>query len=305
MALRQHNLQTIAERRPFQRRKVERHRFARSGLFGAVKFSVGLERGGIRVHLENVVAIAEPVIGGFLHRGRGRGLHPLQIVLVTIGIAPEALAAREQVTLTAEAANPFHDPRIPSENLRLGQLQLGRAGAVLKEVLQFFVCSLFHLAQISARIRGEREVELPADLVGVIRGSRAGRNLIFVDQALVEPRSLTLAEHARRQVQQRFFGGAKFRHIPDAIQARLRHAVLHPAAMRARAFRDPHFLLGDGRPRRNLAIILFDFFARDFRRHVARNHHRDVVRTVISLKPFLDVAQRSSVEVFHGTDHRP
>ena len=48
---------------------------------------LGLEVGRIGLHFEDVVAIAQPVVRGLFHRGRGRGLDPRQIFLVAIGVA--------------------------------------------------------------------------------------------------------------------------------------------------------------------------------------------------------------------------
>ena len=186
VALRQHNLQPVAERGFLKRRKLERHGVARSGLSRPVEFGFSFEAGGIRMHFEHVVAVAQPVVGSLLHRGRSRGLHAFKIVLIAIGIAEETLAARQQVALATEAANAFDDPRIGSQDLCLCQLQLGSGGSVLEEILQFLVRGLFNFTQISTGSRGEGEIELPADLIRRVRRGRTGRDLIFVDQALVK-----------------------------------------------------------------------------------------------------------------------
>ena len=124
------------------------------------------------MHFQHVVAIAQPFISRFLHGcGRG-GLHPFQVVLITVRITPVGLAARDQVTLAAKAADSLHDPGISTENLCLRQLQLGCTGAVLEEILQFFVRSLFHLAKLFPRIRRQSEIELAADLIGVVPRGR-------------------------------------------------------------------------------------------------------------------------------------
>ncbi len=67
-----------------------------AGSFERSSLPTVLIRGWIGLHLEHVVAVAEPVDRGFLHRRRSSGLHPRQIVLVAIGIAAESLAASEQ-----------------------------------------------------------------------------------------------------------------------------------------------------------------------------------------------------------------
>ena len=85
----------------------------------------------------------------------------------------------------------------------------------------------------------------------------------------------------------------------------MRDTVLHPAAMRAGAFGDPHFLVGDGWSGGNLAVIFFNFSRGDFRRDVAGDHQRDVVRAVIGLEPLLNVAQRGGVQILHGADDGP
>ena len=100
------------------------------------------------MHFKNVVAVAEPVVGGFLHCcGRG-GLDPLEVVLVAIGIAGEGLAAGQQVALAAEAADALDDARVVAQDLRLGQLQFGFGRAVLQKVLQFFVGGFLRVTEV-------------------------------------------------------------------------------------------------------------------------------------------------------------
>ena len=75
--------------------------------------------------------------------------------------------------------------------------------------------------------------------------------------------------------------------------------------MRAGALGDPHFLPGNRRTRRNGAIILFDFLFGDFGSDVTGKNEGDVVGTVIGFEPILNIFERRSVEILHGTNDGP
>ncbi len=75
--------------------------------------------------------------------------------------------------------------------------------------------------------------------------------------------------------------------------------------MRADALGDPYFLPGNRRTRRNGAIILFDFLLGDFGSDVTGKNEGDVVGTVIGFEPILNIFERRSVEILHGTNDGP
>ena len=155
------------------------------------------------------------------------------------------------------------------------------------------------------RLGRKGEIELAADFVGVVIGGSAGGSLVFVDKALVESRRFAAAQHLRGKVKLRFFRRAILRNVPYAVNARLRHAVLHPAAVRAGALGDPRFLLGDGRAGGNVAVIFLNFLPRNFRRDVAGDHQHGVVRAVVGLEPVVHVVYGGGIKVCHLADHGP
>ena len=155
------------------------------------------------MHLEHVVAVAEPFIRGLLHRCRRRGLHPFQVVLVAIGIArvrsgsaPASRSCRRSRRSVPRSARMCRESASSPIAIRR------RVGPFFRKFCSSSLAAVSTLLEVFTRIRGEREIELPADFVGIVRRGRAGRNLIFVDQPLVEPRGLALPKHLCRQVEQ-------------------------------------------------------------------------------------------------------
>src|SRR5207237_10319180 len=112
-----------------------------------------------------------PVVRDLLHRGRCRCLHALQVLLVTIRISRERLAAREYGTLAAEASDTLHDSRVLPEDLRLCELQFGFGGSVLQEIPQLLIRGYFHFLQLDPRFRCQGDEELPGDLVVAVVGT--------------------------------------------------------------------------------------------------------------------------------------
>ncbi len=189
--------------------------------------------------------------------------------------------------------------------MRFGELEFGFGGTILQEFLQFFIGFFFDDGEITAGFGGQLKRKLSGNLVVVIFGGGAGGDLILVNEALIEARSLTLAENARGEIEQSFIGRAVLGNVPDAISAGLRDIVLDNAAMRAGALRDPNFLASDGRNGGNGAVIFFYFLARDFGSDVAGEDEGDVVGAVITFEPFLDIGEGGGVEIFHGADDGP
>src|SRR5579859_7952173 len=227
------------------------------------------------------------------------------MLLVAIGIPGERLAASENIALAAEATDALHDARVLTEGLRLRELQLGFGRTVLEEILQFLVGGGLDGLEVHAGFHSECQNELPSDFgVGIVGGG-AGSNLVLVNQALIEARSLAVAEDLRGEIEKCLFLGICRGNVPHAIEARLRHAILYRIAVSAGALCDPVLGMDDRGTWRNAAIILFDFLARNFGRNVAGNDQGNVVRTVVGLEPFLHIAHRGSIQIFHGTDGRP
>ncbi len=306
MALGQHDVQAVRQGHALHRRQLERHRFAGVRRLAAIQAGIGGGQAGReRIDLQHEVAVAEPVVHRLPHHGRGGVLDALQVDLVAVRIAGIGLARGQQVALAAEAADALDHARVLGQGRGLGQAQFGIRGAALHQRAQFFVGDLFHLRHVGARTRGQRHAELAADLGRAVARGGAGGQLILVHQALVQARGLAAAQHARGQVEQRFFLRVGARHVPGAVDARLRHAVLRHRAVGAGALGDPGVMLGQRRARRDRAIETLDLLARFFSRDVARQHQHRIVRAIVLLEPVLDVGHRGRVEVFHLADHGP
>ena len=187
MTLRQHDLQPIRELRLLQCRQLERLRTAHRGFLRAIEFGFSFKVSRIRMHFQNVIAIAQPLVCRLLHAGRRGFLHPSQIIFVAIRIARISLAACDQIALAPKAANTFHNSHVTAENLSLGNLQFGFCRTILQEILQFLAGFSLNFHQIAARVSRQREIKLPADLICGVVCIRAGRDLVFVDQAFIKP----------------------------------------------------------------------------------------------------------------------
>ena len=101
-----------------------------------------------------------------------------------------------------------------------------------------------------------------ADLALLDRGVHVGRDLIVVDESLVEPGRLAVAQHRGCDLEVAGIGRAPRRNVPHLVDPSLRHAILHRAALTPRAFGDPGLLPRDRRSRRNVAEVMLDFLLR-------------------------------------------
>ncbi len=115
--------------------------------------------------------------------------------------------------------------------------------------------------------------------------------LVLVDEPLVETRGLAAAEHGRRELEQFFVRIAEPRHVPLAVDARLRDVVGHRVARRVGARGGPRLLARHWRPGRNVAEVFLHLRLGDVGRDVADERDRDVRRAVVRLEPLLDVAE--------------
>src|SRR5579863_1630414 len=212
------------------------------------------------------------------------------MLLVAIGIPGERLAASENIALAAEATDALHDASVLTEGLRFGELEFGFGRTVLEEILQFLVGGGLDGLEVHAGFHSECQNELPSDFgVGIVGGG-AGSNLVLVNQALIEARSLAVAENLRGEIEERLFLGICRRNVPHAIEARLRHAILYGIAVCASAFGNPILGMNDRGTWRDAAIIFFNFLARNFGCDVAGDDQGNVVRTIVGLEPFLHIA---------------
>ncbi len=305
VALGQHHFQAVRQGGFLHGRQLQRFGLAQRRRLAAVELGGGRVVGRERLHVEHIVAVGQPRVHGLLD-GRRRGrLDRLQVILVAVGIAGVGLAAGQQVALAAEATHAFDDAGVLRQDLGLGNLQLGGGGTAFEQRLQFLVGLAFHFSRVGAGTGREHHVELAGDLGRRVAGVHAGGQLLLVHQALVQARSLALAQHVAAQVQQRLDRALGAGHVPHAVDARLRHAVLHRAAVGAGTLGDPLAVLGQRWASRNVSVVLFDFFQRVFGCDVTRQHQRGVVGTVVGLEPLGHVGHAGRVEVGHRADRGP
>ena len=161
------------------------------------------------------------------------------------------------------------------------------------------------MREILSRPRRRLHAELPADFAQSHECIRVCRNLVVVDEPLVEPRRLPCAEHIAYEVQVIGVGVPVFRNVPDLVNSCLRHAILHLLPVRPGHLRDPCFLVCHRRPRGNVPEILFRFLFRGFRVNVSGQNEDDIGRPVIRLEPFLHVLHGRRIQIGHLPDCRP
>ena len=217
----------------------------------------------------------------------------------------EDLVARELVGLAAESADAFDPANKVGLILCFHAGEFFGSGTVVEKFRQFFVQLFFHLGQVAPGFRCSLHKELPGDFVQSDEGIRIGGNLVVVHETLVEAGGFPNAQDIAYEVEIIAVGRSVLRDIPNLVNARLRDAVLHFLAVRSGHFCDPSFLVRDGRTRRNVAKIFFDFFFGGFGVDVARQANHHVGGTVVGLKPFLHVVHGGSVEIGHLADDGP
>ena len=258
-----------------------------------------------RVHLERVDAVRQPASRGGRELGRRRGLHALELRAVEVGPAAPDLALREDVRLAAEAADPLHAAHEAGELLRLRALHLLGRRPVLQQARDLLVDRLLDRGEVAARPRGGAHDERAADLRRSLVRRDVGRDLVRVDEPLVQPRALARRQHPRDEPQRVVLRRAPLRRVPHFVDPRLRHPVLQRLAVLARAGGDPRVVLRDRRARRDVAEVLLDPRLHVLGLHVAGHDEDGVLRAVVGLEPLLHVVERGGVEVLHRADDRP
>ncbi len=122
-------------------------------------------------------------------------------------------------------------------------------------------------------------------------------------QALAQPRGLGTAQYLREQLQLIDLGGTDLRHVPGAVDTRLRHLVGHRLARVGAALGHVHRRLRHGRAGRDAAEVLANLFLGGGQVDVASQYQHGVVRAVPGAEPGLHVIQRRRVQIVHRTDH--
>ena len=137
------------------------------------------------------------------------------------------------------------------------------------------------------------------------RGINVGRNLIGVDESLVESGRFAVAQDRGCDLERAGVGRGPRRNVPHLVDPSLRHPILHRSALTPRAFGDPGPLPRDGWSRRNVAEVMLDFFPRRLDVDVAGDDEDGVRRTIVGLEPSLHVFELRGVQVLHRADDGP
>ncbi|OPZ80332.1 MAG: hypothetical protein BWY77_01124 [bacterium ADurb.Bin431] len=226
VALGEHDLEAVGEGRPLDGREGDDRRSARLRHLAAVDLALAGCIRWIWMNFEDVDPVGKPLFGGVAQIG-GRGpVDMLEGGLVIVRSAAEDLVADENIGLAAKAANALAAADEIGEILGLDPLQLGLGGSLGDEFCQLLIEGLLDLFQILARLGRGIDREEPRDLTGVDIGRNVSGNLILIDQAFVESRGLAGGEDVADQIQVIGTFRAPCRHVPDLVDARLRHAVL-------------------------------------------------------------------------------
>ena len=305
VALGHDQLQAVRQRGALQRGQLARGRRTGRGPQLAVDRLLAGRELRERVHLEHVHAVREPGTRGLGH-GRGRRLpRARQACLVEVRTAAPDRALRQDVGLAAEAADPLDAAHEAGQPLDARAIELVRRDAVLQQPGELLVDRLLHLCQLAAGPCRGLDHEGAADLGSALERRDVGRDLLVVDQPLVQARALARGEHTRNEVELVVLGRAPLRRVPHLVDARLRHAILEQLALHARALRDPGLVPGERRPWRDVAEVALDLRLRLGRRDVARHHQHRVGRPVVGAEPLLHVVERGGCQVLHRADHGP
>ncbi|MCW0461525.1 hypothetical protein NB717_002593 [Xanthomonas sacchari] len=276
------------------RRRIQRRRLHRRLL--------GLRHTFARLHQQGVVALAQPFAadGGEIARagvgdGRQRGTE-------AAGVAGIHRALGQHVGLAAEAADALDATDEAGAEGGLGARQFGLVRPLVQQPAQFLVDRRLDPGRVHALLDHGDDAEAGAELRRPDRGADHIHQLVLVDQAPVQPRRGGAAQHLRQQLQAVDVLGAGLRHVPDAIDPRLRHLVGHGLAGGLAALGHVDLGLGHARAGRDVAEVARHLLLGRGHVDVAGQHQHRVVGTVPGAEPLLHVGQRGRVEVVHRAD---
>ena len=282
----------IAFGREHRRRRAGRSRAAgHGGHVGALDLA--------RHHGQGVIAPGDPLVRHRLDAGR-RGRHEgAEVLQILPRITVVQLALGQDRGLRVDPLQTAHER---GAGFGLDPRQLVGGGAVLEEFLPFVGDGGLDLGRVDALLHVDLQLEQAGQRVLLDVDGDAVGELVPVDQPLVQPRGLAAAEHGRGQLQHVLVMAAARRHVPFAVDARLRHVVGHRAAGGFVPGGDPRLRPRHLRAGGDVAEILQHLFLRYRRRDVAGQHHHRVGRAVVVAEPLLDVAQRGGVQIRHRAD---
>ena len=162
--LREHDLQPVGQRGALECGKPRIRGRAGIRQLGAIDVAGTRHELGVRMHLQRVVAVAEPAgrrAAQIRRRCGGNALLGHQIV---VGVAGVHLVDRQHIRLAAETTDPLDAANEVGAGLRLHTAQLARRRTTTIEARQLRVDGAFDPREITARLHRRANDELTADL---------------------------------------------------------------------------------------------------------------------------------------------
>ena len=305
MTFQQHHLHAVRQRRVLHLRERHLRRRAQRRQLCAVEIVLAGAQVRERLHDQGRVMAAQPRLCRGLHLRRGERRQIAQPLQIGFGIAVIGLAFGQHVGTPAEAAQPLAAARELGQETGARALQVGGRRSLLHQRGEGRVEFALGLRRIDARLDVDGDDEGAGQLAGVDERADVGRQLRVVDKPAVQRRAFAARQHAGEQFQRMDVALAARRQRPGAVDAVLRHAVLHRIAQIAVQIRHPRLQARQRRARRNRAEILRDQRTRLFHGDVAGQRQHRVVGAVIRGIPLLDVFELRRLQILHAADGRP
>ena len=255
--------------------------------------------------LERVVALGQPALRNLAQLlGRCRVEH-LQRAPIATGVAFEHLAGGQHVGLAAEPADPLESLDEPGADRGAGARQLSLGRTLGDEALHFLVDGRLDSRMRHAGLDVGRDAEQPGDLEAAQPGADRVGDPLAIDEPLVEPGRLAAAEDLPDDRQQLRIERAVRRGVPETVQARLGHLVVHDLARALGARRNPGARPVETGAGRDVPEIFLGLLTCRRQVDVAGQHEHDVGRAIVGAEPLMDVVQRGRVEILHRADRQP
>ena len=255
-----------------------------------------------RQHVEPVAALGQPLVCGFAHVGRRGLVQPAQRGLEEARVIRVQLALGQRDGLAAEAADLLEAAHDPGIDLGLRDVQLFGRRPGLEELRELALDDRVDLIQRRVFLEGDVDAEQARQFMLLHAHADVHRQRILVDQCLVEPRILAVAEHVGRQFEHEALARGAAGHRPVMVGAHLGHAVVHDLGGVVFLGRHPGLHALDRRAGLDVAKVLLRQRTTLLRRDVASQHQHGVGRAVVILEPLVHVFQRRGGQVFHRAD---
>ena len=192
----------VAERRLLQRRERRlgerlRHRQLRAVGNGVAGCQVRRER----MHLDDERLALDPLARDAEHLLLRRAVQELERVLVEVGPAAVHGVLGEDVGLAAEAADLLDAANEAAAHLGLDAIELGSRRPFGEEARELLVERLLYGFEVLTFARGRIDDVRAGDLVDHRERAGVGRDLVLVNEPLIEPRRFAAREDVIGELQ--------------------------------------------------------------------------------------------------------